>query len=198
MDCTYQDLITIVRNWVLDNVYNIDAAKFAILGSSIKAGYSLQINPAHSWNNVGQGLASYSGCTYVPWCKITVSNPISQLSISDFDSDLTTHLSNSGFTNLSSIIQDKRSLIYFVSNLISFLSSKLVWLNSESLFFSGENESQLKRIVYVKTNAVTSTKFVTNKDIALFDDINTFMNLMINKGITNLSNYIVVYSYTSN
>ena len=58
MDCTYQDLITIVRNWVLDNVYNIDAAKFAILGSSIKAGYSLQINPAHSWNNVGQGLAS--------------------------------------------------------------------------------------------------------------------------------------------
>lgn len=166
MDCTYQDLITIVRNWVLDNVYNIDAAKFAILGSSIKAGYSLQINPAHSWNNVGQGLASYSGCTYVPWCKITVSNPISQLSISDFDSDLTTHLSNSGFTNLSSIIQDKRSLIYFVSNLISFLSSKLVWLNSESLFFSGENELQLKRIVYVKTNAVTSTKFVTNKDIA--------------------------------
>lgn len=176
---TYQQLVTVVTDWVKANCSNI--ANFAGIESYFKSGWTT-------------GKQRYAGNDTSPSCyTVTISgNIVSQVAATTVDSDMTTFLAtNCGLSNLSQNIPDSEFLD-FIKDMVVFCSTKVVNVASQY--------SSTRYICYDTGNTSYTNPFLINtsdaKKMLLASDITELLGNIITLVRQNMRNKTCQYTIT--
>lgn len=148
MAVTYNSIVTIVKNYAKQNCKNI--SNFASIPAYYKAGYTYTVG------NITANFIDEGG-------NFTINNPITAVSKSTVDTDMTTFLNKVGVpSNALNYPIDDLNLNNFMLNMIVFCSSKMFFAVSRP----NNNASTERILVYYTGGTFDYTKTKTIKPVS--------------------------------
>lgn len=182
---TYNEVITLVKNWLKSNCKNI--TDYNSIKSEFKSGWSKQetVLSAHGGDVHYTGIATIS----------IKSGAIEQATAETVDNDMSLYITNN--CKLSTMDLDKNiseSEFYnFIQNMISFICSKCAYATSQ---FS----QNTKYLIYVSTNnnymETFSIDLIDEKKIINALDVTSLMKTMFDVVNQNMRCHHIIYQWS--